>query len=209
MSLVVGSKTQSSPAPSGSHPARCFRVIDMGTQTSTGQWGTKSQRKLLIQWELPTETHVFKEENGPEPYSLSKTFTQSLHEKAGLRKFLEGWRGRSFTEEELKRFDVGTILGKPALLGVIHESKDGKTYANIASISVLPKGLACPPEVNKPCTLSLEQEEFDAKVFASLPAWMQGQIANSPEYKALGLDGSNHSDDEGIGYDPDSEECPF
>ncbi len=58
-----------------------------------------------------------------------------------MRKDLESWRGRKFTQQELQGFDVETIIGVPCLLNIIQEDKGGETYANVASIMRLPKGL--------------------------------------------------------------------
>lgn len=63
----------------------------------------------------------------------SRNFTPQLGEKSNLRKFLKQWLGRELTADELSNgFDPDSMLGKPAMLVVVHEHKDGKTYANIA-----------------------------------------------------------------------------
>lgn len=54
------------PAPEGNHPARCLSLIDLGTQKSTFQGKEKALRKVLITFELPEETHVFKEGEAPQ-----------------------------------------------------------------------------------------------------------------------------------------------
>jgi hypothetical protein len=67
--------------------------------------------------------------------AIGSKFTLSLHEKASLRKILQSWRGKAFTPEELKKFDVTTILGKPCLITVTHEPKDGGgVYANVGAV---------------------------------------------------------------------------
>jgi len=63
----------------------------------------------------------------------SRNFTPSLNEKANLRKFLRGWFGRDLTEAELADFDTESLLGKAAQLVVVHEHRDGETYANIVA----------------------------------------------------------------------------
>jgi hypothetical protein len=63
----------------------------------------------------------------------SKFFTPSLNEKANLRKFVRGLYGRDLTKPEMKDFDTECLIGKPAHLVVVHEFKDGETYANIAA----------------------------------------------------------------------------
>ena len=63
----------------------------------------------------------------------SRKFTPTLNEKANLRKFLRGWLGRDLVKEELDDFDTESLIGKAAQLVVVHEHKDGETYANIAA----------------------------------------------------------------------------
>ncbi|MEI7732834.1 MAG: hypothetical protein WCO56_24900 [Verrucomicrobiota bacterium] len=63
----------------------------------------------------------------------SRYFTPSLNEKANLRKFVRGWFGRDLTKAELEDFDTESLIGKPAQLVVVHEHKDGETYANIVA----------------------------------------------------------------------------
>ena len=182
MSLTVKSNGVSvTPCPAGNHVARCVQVVELGTQTKTWQGQTREARQVLISWELPTETHVFREENGPEPFMRSKTYTASLHEKSGLRKDLESWRGRKFTDEELNGFDLKNILGKCCMLQIVHEEKNGNTYANIASVSSLPKGIVCPPQVN--ASISFEFETGDEAALANLPDFIQAKIRASAEYK--------------------------
>ena len=65
----------------------------------------------------------------------------SLSEKANLRKDLESWRGKAFTAEELKGFDIEKLIGVNAMASIIHNQSGDRTYANISSISKLMKGL--------------------------------------------------------------------
>src|ERR1044071_4282790 len=151
MALTASSKSTniSTPAPAGNHVARCVRVIDLGLQLDVGQFGRRISHKLMLTWELPDEKHVFKEEVGPEPFHVSKEYTVSLHEKAGLRKELESWRGKAFNAAELDAFNVGKLAGAPCLLNVVHaEKKGGGTKAKVGSISPLPKGFKCPDPVS-------------------------------------------------------------
>jgi hypothetical protein len=126
------------PAPTGAHAAVCCDVRDLGLVTSTYNGKEKTQQKVLLSW-LINELR-----DDGKHYMVAQRFTASLHEKASLRKFLESWRGRPFTEKELEGFDVETLIGAPCLLNVIHETKGGRTYANIASIMRLPKGMESP-----------------------------------------------------------------
>ena len=185
MAINISSSSNFTPAPAGSHVARCFRVLDLGTHDENWQGNVNSNRKILLQFELPNEKHVFHEERGEEPFTVQREFTASLGKKANLRAFLEGWRGRSFTDEELKKFDIAALAGKACLVNVIHKESNGKTYANIQSAMVLPKGMVCPSAINPIVTFSLEENEFDEAVLAALPEWLRNKIGESKEYKAI------------------------
>jgi hypothetical protein len=109
---------------------------------------------------------------------VSKFYTNSLHEKAGLRKDLENWRSRAFTPEELGKFDLNQIVGKACMLSIVHNEK-GK--AKVQAVSALPKGTTCPPAFNKPVIFWIE--EYDDNVFQSLPKGFQDLIVQSDEFK--------------------------
>jgi hypothetical protein len=112
------------PCPEGVHNAVCVDVIDLGMVP--GQWGTK--RKLRLVWETDA-----KDENGKN-FTVRKQYTASMHEKATLAKDLKSWRGRAFTPEELKGFDVERIVGAPCQLVIVHNEHDGAVYANVQNI---------------------------------------------------------------------------
>lgn len=170
------------PCPAGSYLARCVQLIDLGTQTSNFEGQTKRSRKVLIAWEILDDE--CRRDDG-QPFILSKRFTQSLHEKAALRKTLASWRGRDFTPVELKGFDLGTVLGKDAFLSVIHTDKEGKTFANIAAVMRPPKGMTCPEGCGNEPLQQWDMNEPDWAVFATLPPRLVEQIETSPEYQTL------------------------
>lgn len=126
------------PAPAGSHVAVCVDVVDLGVLEVNFGGKTKKQHKINIVWQIDE----VREDN--KPYQVQKRYTLSLHEKAGLRKDLESWRGRPFTPAELEGFDVEAVLNVACMLNVIHNVKDGSTYANVAAIMKLPKGVQAP-----------------------------------------------------------------
>ena len=123
---------------------------------------------------------VFKEEKWPEPFVLSKEFTASLSDKGNLRPVLEARRWKSFTEEELKGFDITQVVGKPCMIQVIHNEN---WYANIANVSSVPKGMECPAQIN-PTTI-FTFWEFDLEVFEWLHDFIKDKIKQSKEYKEL------------------------
>jgi hypothetical protein len=175
------------PIPAGMYVARCYQMIHIGTVETVYEGIKKDQNQVIIGWEFPNDTKVFKEEKGPQPLVISKTYTLSLYETSGLRILLESWRGQSFTEDEAKSFDITKVLGAPCLINVKHVKgqgkNSGKTYAQIASVSPLMKGTTCPPAVNPKVEFSVN--EFDKDKFASFPEWLQDKIKSSKEYKEM------------------------
>lgn len=191
----------------GVYPARCYSMVELGTQTSEFNGEIKSARQVNITFELPTELTVFHEENGEQPYSVSKTYNLSMHEKATLRKDLESWRGKGFTEEEAKAFDITLLLGKVCQINIIHKtSPDGqKTYANIGNIIPLGKGQTVPAQINP--TRMLCFDNFDFNAFKELPEWLKEKIIKSPEYQSVA--GYNESMSEASSDKKDDSDMPF
>lgn len=170
------------PPPAGTHPARCYRVVDLGTQQVNWQGEVKHQHKVMISWELPTE----KMEDG-QPFSIHQRYTFSSSEKARLRKDLESWRGKKFTEADFGPggFHIKKLLGVPCLLSVVHTEKNDRTYANISAISAPMKDYPVPEQINQSVFLSLDPEEFDAEVFRNLSDSLRDVIRKSPEYQEI------------------------
>lgn len=159
--------------PEGTYIGRCIKVIDLGTQTSTGQYGTKSQKKVMIQWEL-LDAEI-KMQDG-KPFAATQFYTASLHEKAQLRKDLEAWRGKKFTDEELEGFDLKNVLGTYCMMQVVH-SADGQ-YANVNAIMSY-KGDK-PDGVNE--TIYFDIDDPDMNVFEGFSEKMQEKIKKTPEW---------------------------
>lgn len=178
--------------PAGNYVARCYQMIHIGTVEEHFQGENKVLNKVRIGWELPTETRVFSDEKGEQPFVISKEFTLSMHEKSNLRKVLASWRGKDFNEEEAKSFDITNLLGKACMLNVIHKpSKDGtKTYQEISNISPLPKGMDCPPQVNNTMVWDYDSPNMD--LLNSLPDFIKDKIKSSLEFVALTAPESNH-----------------
>jgi hypothetical protein len=170
------------PIPAGNYPARCYSMIHIGTVEDTYLGQLKRNNKVRITWELPTELKVFKEENGEQPFSISKEFTLSMHEKSNLRAFLKNWRGREFTEDEAKAFDIEKLIGVPCMLNIVHKAKKDGTghYAEISAVSTMPKGFVCPTQVNESYVFTYDN--FDIMKFNALPDFLREKMSKSAEY---------------------------
>lgn len=165
--------------PVGTHVARCVKIIDIGTQKGEYQGKATSKRQCIIGWELPNEVMTEGEHAG-KPFTVSRFYTASLGEKANLRKDLANWRGRDFTEDELKGFDSKNILGKPCMLSL---TPNDKGRVRVTGVMALPKGTPVPEQVNKSVYFSLD--EFNRETFAALSEGYRKLIEASPEYRSL------------------------
>lgn len=182
--------------PQGVFIGRCYSLIDLGTQTTTGQYGTKQQHKVRIGWELFGEDEsgaplTIDVDGVQMPMTISKSYTMSLHEKSGLRRDLAAWRGRDFTDEEASAFDVSKLLGAYCMINVTESDSNGKTYRNVGGITPLPSALknAKPAPVHDHVIFNLD--EPDMKVFDKFHQKMQDAIKSSPEWAKL--NGGLHS----------------
>jgi hypothetical protein len=174
----------STPAPAGNHVGICVSVVFLGTHTEMTQWGEKTNEKLRITFELPEETKVFKEENGPEPFQIGQEYSFFMGEKARLRKDLEAWRNKPFTDEEMKAFEVKKLLGQPAMVQVAHKvSKKGSTYAAIEAITSVPKSIRdAIPKPHAKLTY-YDYDQGQGSTFQDLPKFIQEKILSSEQFK--------------------------
>jgi hypothetical protein len=172
------------PPPAGTHPAVCYSFVDMGTQSSNFQGKPMLRRKILLSWEI-TDPEIRAQDG--EPMSVSSSYTWSMDEKANLRKMLEGWRGVPFVDADFGSggFDIKKVIGLPCLVSIVHETKDGKNYANVKGVMKLPRGMTVDEPVKKKTYLALTPELFDRDVFAGLGDRLQEKIKSSPEYQSL------------------------
>lgn len=163
------------PAPAGTHLARCYGCISLGTQHSDN---FADAFKVMLMWELPNE--LIGTGDKEMPMTISKEYTLSLGKKSTLRKHLEMWRGRGFTDAELQGFEVSDVLGHPCMLTVVHAvSGRGETYAKVESVSSLPKGMQCPLQQHEQVRYEIEYGRNE--VFKKLPEWIQKKILDCEE----------------------------
>jgi len=173
--------------PPGAYIGRCFSLIDLGTQLTSGQYGEKLQHKIRIGWELFGEDEAGQPltvmiDGREMPLTISKSYTMSLHEKASLRKDLAAWRGKDFTEAEAKGFDVSKLVGAYCMVNAVNSDTNGKTYTNVAGLTPLPGALrnVKPAGVHEPVMFDLDAP--DMAVFATFHEKLQDAIKRSPEW---------------------------
>tara|TARA_R110000868_G_scaffold19513_1_gene83949 strand:- start:7583 stop:8230 length:648 start_codon:yes stop_codon:yes gene_type:complete len=201
------------PVAPGMHLARCYRIVDMGTQKTEFQGQTKHLQKVMLQFEVHGE-----DDNGKplvtakgEPMSISKNFTLSLAEKATMRKDLQAWRGREFTPEELRGFELKNVLGAWAMITASKAvGNNGKEYTNIVSINPVPaaiKKAGMPEGFNKLAMFVISNP--DMELFETFGNGLKEKITSSPEWRAQGPAPQPAPDRPSSGFDDMDDDIPF
>ena len=173
--------------PPGAYIGRCYSLIDLGTQFSDGIHGPKNNHKIKIGWELFGEDEdgmplTVAVDGKDMPMTISKSYVVSLHEKSNLRKDLSAWRGKAFSDDEAKGFDVAKLLGAYCMVNATLSETNGKTYTNVAGLTPLPGALknAKPAGVHALVTFNLDKP--DMQLFATFHEKLQDAIKTSPEW---------------------------
>jgi len=161
------------PIPVGNHAARCIGMFDIGHHYDKNFDNWKHQ--LILMFEVPEHTIEF--DGQQRPMTISKFYTRSLGRKANLHKDLVNWRGKAFTDDEIARFDLETILGHACLLSVIHTDA-GKH--RISGISGLVKGMQVPVAQHELRSYDM-RIDTDGSAYKQLPEWIQKQVDKSRE----------------------------
>lgn len=175
--------------PPGMHLARCYRIIDLGTQKTEYMGQAKFLHKITFFWEVyakDDEGNSLRLADG-RPFSIFKNYTLSWSEKANLRIDLQNWRGKDFTQEEMRRFNLKNVLGVCCMLNVIErEGNDGGIFSNVKNITPVPsivKQAGIPEAVNKQEIFSLA--EPDMAMFETFSDKLKIKIKASPEWQKL------------------------
>jgi hypothetical protein len=192
MTSIIASSNETPRFPSvsvGVHKARCIKVIDLGTQKNDYQGQVSWKRTVLIIWETPEEL-----DGEGKPMTISKFYNLSLHEKSKLSQDLVSWRGRPFTETEIKSFDISKLAGVACMLNVIE--KNGKSV--ISSVMPLAKNDKVVEQVLPTVIFSLQDFQNGKKeTFNQLSEGIRNMILRSRELQDMNQDlgdGNNGSD---------------
>lgn len=156
----------------GTYVARCISLIGIGTHERDWQGTKRLSSEIMVTWELPFETM----EDG-RPYTISAFYTRSLADKANLRHALKNWRGRDFTPDELRGFELRNVLDKGCQV-VCTQNDKGKV--RVTSVAGLPKGLDLPDRVNE--LRYFDPEEWDQEAYDALSDGIKKIINESFEY---------------------------
>lgn len=188
----------------GVYNARCDLLADLGMRETN--FGDK--HKVYIRFAIPDQT-VEKEDGTTFQMSIGSQYTASLNKKANLRKMLENWRGKPFTDEELKGFELTKLLNAPATVVVgSYVDREGKERPKIESV------IRCKANVepldHEAVAFGLDSTERE---LADAPEWISEAIRearakqNIAEANKAEQDAAAHQSDEDEGYYND--DVPF
>lgn len=200
MKFATGGGGEFKVCPAGSHIAVCDMVVDIGMQPG---FEGRPTHKIYIRFQIPGE-RVEVERDGQAvdaPMVIGSFYTASMNEKANLRKHLEGWRGKAFTNAEAADFDVSTILGKPLMITVVHKQGADRTFANITGMSRLPKGIPTPALEGESLYYD---DECGRDAYMKLPNWLKDKIEarfdDAPTMKPDSSQSEQFDDDDSIPF---------
>lgn len=178
MPLLVKEEAGGEPLPTGMQQAVCAMVCDIGTHRGEYQGTPNERHQIVIIWELAEKKSLG--QFAGEPFQASKFYTLSIGKKAKLRADIQSWRGKPFSEEELRGFDLEKLVGANCFLNIIEEGDKRK----IQAITPIAKGM---PKISPKLTTE--------------PEWVGKMRAKSLESQGISpTSGSNepppHSDDD-------------
>ena len=168
--------------PAGSHVATCCIVAFIGWHPNPFQSG-KLVPKTVFSFELADERN-----KEGKPFTISLIMRDSLHVKAEMRKMLENWRSKPFTNDELRGFEITKVLGQACMVSVIHKDSNGEKKARIGSVSKLPKTVTKPAMTSPPLYYTIEPGDPDCCDALLLPDWLQKLIRNAKQELGEPLD---------------------
>ena len=175
MKIKDRAKPKVPPVEAGVYMAVCIGFIDLGEQYSE-KFKNYANKGMYV-WELPGET--IEVDGEMKPRQLSKEFAISGSSKSNLRKFIESWNGKSYSDEEFMEFDLFDQIGKPCQLNVV--LNETKEYANVDNLMPIPRGFPA-PTTDTPL-IRWDMDKWNDDVFKELPEWIQEKIKKSTEYQ--------------------------
>lgn len=183
MSMIVKSEGNSTipQLEAGVYTGVASALIDLGLQENSMY--KKTQRKVMIIWNIVGETITVNDEELPRV--ISKEYTMSLGEKSTLRKDLEAWRGKVFSADELEGFDLRNIINTACQLQINAQEKNGKTYTNIAAIMAIPKGTKIDTVDDTYIFDTYEPESWNN--YDKIPNWIKEKIKKALNITETGL----------------------
>lgn len=171
------------------YPARLVQLLDMGLQAQKPFQGKDKPpiQEITLTYELVDVFMKDADDNDVEdkPRWISETipFHNLKAEKAKSTQ-----RYNAFDPKGEWDGDISKAIGQPINVVIVHNLKDGKTYANVGGLSAMrAKDVEkCPPLQNPTALFSVD--EPDMTVFNKLPKWIQEKIQKNLNYAGSKLE---------------------
>ena len=180
-----GNGTTFEPIPAGTYGATCVSMIHVGACEETVQGKTRKANRVYLTFEVPEVTFEDAESGEELPRKVGVELTLSMNEKATLRKFLDSWRGKAFTNAEAESFDVTKLLGKPCMLTITEKTAaSGNVYNKITGTAKAPKGLTVPAPTTDLFEFNFDLFAADPAILERVPEFIQEKIRQTDEFAA-------------------------
>jgi hypothetical protein len=134
-----GNDSKFKPHPDGQFVAQCVDAINLGESVETFPG---KPEKLVPKCALVFRTGEKNLDTG-ELIDIAQEFTVSMGEKANLRKALESWRGKPYTEQQIEEgVPIHKLAGNWALITVAQKrSRSDRLYAFVQSVVGVPAAM--------------------------------------------------------------------
>ncbi len=172
------SRAKAERVPDGTYMARIASIIDLGIQEQT-DWKTQEptdpKPRVLVTWELPTETIEVEHNDGEienMPRLISKEYTLSNYDRSNLMKLI------SVLKPSLK---VLTELLDETCMVNVGSTINGN--AKITSVISAPNGMPIDPLSKPPVNFDFDTPAEDMYVLQ--PAWVRMKIKSAENYNGF------------------------
>lgn len=158
--------------PSGTHAARCVRVIEIGKQYS--KLYDNESNKVIIVLSLP---HVLVNVGGEEKQAyISNPFgiTISNNDKSSMKQYTRA------LDPQGEAKTLGDFLNRTCQVFVAHKSKDDKTFARLDSVAPILPGFPVPELDTEP--MWFQWNKPDPEVWKKLPDFQKALIKEATNY---------------------------
>lgn len=162
------------------HPAKqtnlvCTKIIDKGTVFNPAK--QEEKRKIMFVFE---STEVMAEgDYAGKPFLVFANFNFSMYQNSLMCKFIEGWQGKRFADQnEADMFDISSLLGKPLFANIVHNGD----FVNIDSPMPAIEAMSIPKPVGDTVIFSFEEPKLAE--WDKLSDKMKESMKKVPEYQA-------------------------
>ena len=161
--------------PEGTYMARVTSIVDLGIQEQT-DWKTGEptdpKARVLVTWELPTETITVEHNDGTEeelPRLISKEYTLSNYDQSNLMKLIAVLKPGLKTLTELLNIECMVNVGSTV-----------NGNAKIVSVVTSPKGMPVPELAKEASYFDFDDPSED--LYLNLPSWVRMKIKSAENY---------------------------